>query len=86
MKRIYCLLLLAPLWAGAAPQASAPHGRQQGEARFAEMKAKLLQLHNQHIQILQNSISCIQGAQNPQALKSCMETQRQQMEALRPGH
>ncbi|OHX14504.1 hypothetical protein [Chromobacterium sphagni] len=81
MKILPVVLLLAPMLACAAPGASAPHG----QARFGEMKAKLLQEHAQRIQILQTSQSCIQAAQTPQALKSCMETQRQQMQALRPG-
>ncbi|KUM01666.1 hypothetical protein KIF53_06885 [Chromobacterium subtsugae] len=80
MNILPAILLLIPALACAAPGASAP----RGQARFGEMKAKLLQEHAQRIQILQASQSCIQAAQTPPALKACMETQRQQMEALRP--
>ncbi|MGC0153257.1 hypothetical protein ACPRNU_12410 [Chromobacterium vaccinii] len=83
-KTLIAALALLPALAQAAPAASAPHGHDP--ARFNEVKARQLQLLSQHIQILQTAQGCVQAAQNPQALKSCREAQRQQMEALRPEH
>jgi len=53
---------------------------------LATIKQRLLQQHDQHIQILETSRNCIQAADNLEAIKSCMQTQRQQLEALRPQH
>ncbi|WP_434628715.1 hypothetical protein [Chromobacterium sp. CV08] len=83
-KTLIAALALLPALAQAAPAASAPHGREP--ARFNEIKVRQLQLLAQHIQILQTAQGCVQAAQNPQALKRCRETQRQQMEELRPEH
>ncbi|MCD4484439.1 hypothetical protein LQR31_08140 [Chromobacterium vaccinii] len=83
-KALTAILALLPTLALAAPAASAPHGRDP--ARFGEMKAKQLQMLSQHIQVLQSAQRCVQAAQTPQALQSCREALRQQVETMRPGH
>jgi hypothetical protein len=52
---------------------AAPSGQQQGDAqRFAQHKAQMLKNMNDHLAAVQKQISCIQAAQNRQALQACM--------------
>jgi hypothetical protein len=54
--------------------APSPAGGSQGQdaQRFAQHKAQMLKNMNDHLAAVQKQISCIQAAQNRQALQACM--------------
>jgi hypothetical protein len=53
---------------------------------FPERKALLVRHQRERIQTLQTSERCIRGAGNPEALRRCMQQERQQNQAQRQKH
>ena len=72
MIAVMILAMPGVAWS-AAPSGTAGGGQGQGDAqRFAQHKAQLLKSMNDHLAAVQKQISCIQAAQNHQALQACM--------------
>jgi hypothetical protein len=65
-------------------KAPSPGGQQQGPSpeMFQKMKTRMLDNHQKRIQILQQAVTCIQGAATPDQLKSCHEQEKQAHEQL----
>ena len=66
-------------------QGQRPPGGQNGQGQnFAEHKQEALQHMEARLQVMQTAISCVQAASNHEAMRTCHEQERQQMERLRP--
>ena len=72
MIAVMILAMPGVAWS-AAPSGTAGGGQGQGDAqRFAQHKAQMLKNMNDHLAAVQKQISCIQAAQNHQALQACL--------------
>jgi hypothetical protein len=60
-----------------------PQGGQKQGQRFDQRKQEILQHLQTRVQITQAAISCVQTATNHEALRSCREEERKQMQSLR---
>lgn len=81
-KSIVAIFLAAACGAVFAQPADAPAkgaGKGQGPSpeQFAKVKAEMLKGHQARAQILQQSESCIQSAQDMNALKACHEQEQE---------
>lgn len=67
-----------------APPGPPPIGSRPPGPNFAQHKQEMLQHLQARIQALQGTVNCVQGAANQEALRSCREQEKDQMEQLRP--
>ena len=83
---IVTLLTVGVAAAQTLPSGSEPKlqgGRGRGQ-NFDQRKQEVLQHMQTRVQITQAAITCVQAATNHEALRSCREQERKQMESLRP--
>ena len=66
-------------------QGQRPPGGQNGQGQdFAQHKQEALQHMQARLQLIQSAINCVQAATNHEAMHTCREQERQQMEQLKP--
>ncbi len=73
-----------PQGGAARPQAGA--SGQGQEQDFAKRKQEVVQHLQARAQVIQTALGCVQGAANQEALHTCREQERHQLEQLRPRH
>ncbi len=61
-----------------------PQGGQERGQHFDQQKQEVLQHMQTRVQITQAAITCVQAATNHEALRSCREEERKQMQSLHP--
>ena len=80
MKRKSTLLVAAVLCASAGVAFGRDEGGAQREQMFAKMKDIKLQGMRERVALMQDSIGCVQSAQNQDAMRSCEQRERSAME------
>lgn len=77
----------APALAREAKGPAAPRLTPAQQAQtFPERRTELLRHHRERISILRNGERCIDAARDSEALRRCMQQERQQQQALRQSH
>jgi TolA-binding protein len=70
-----------PAAGGAAEQKAGP-GPGQERPNFEAIKADIIKGHQARIQVLQQSLTCMQGAKDQAAMRTCRQNERQAMQQL----
>lgn len=87
MNKILCALMLSVAAMSAqaenTPQAQPRPGGAGDAEQFAKMKAKVVEIKQNHLNGVQASLQCIQAAQNRDALRTCHEQDRKAHEEMR---
>ncbi len=80
---VIAVLGWSPVYAQAPAGEAAPGQPAQSGADIEKFKATIIKDYQGRIQILQQSVSCIQAAKDQEAMRTCRQNERQAIEQLR---